>query len=506
MADKDYTKFSEDFYDRYKSRTALEDKYDTEEKKADEPSEEKPKRISEFFKHIFYTKPLIGIVSAAIIGLSGGGNGGGFIAHNYETNRTSQYQIAFSEKHQIVLDAQLKGKEVDTLPEALTTVNDCAMKVLECYNRSKDKYVIDPLKKFIDELEMKSNPKTNKYHYSLDTLFHEYPKQSNNLLAYFSPYFNMSNAMIAVRDAFSSSWSKYYHDNTHEDCHTDCTTDSDGDESCTEHCTTVYDNTDYRYTYYPDRGLQASIIANNFVERYPQIKIIPPLPVPSKVNEDNAKAIISSIKGRDPNAPLSNDSLMYYSTFWRRGASISQMLPKIYGNYGSLKNDAANWNTAKLSSRSVSYTIYDPCHTDAGPRGYQITQEGVADAQGFISEVSALVGNINEVQSDMNTLHRYTDQLLAIGKKGEILYSDIETNKEKLAKKTVEQAIKTYQHAFKRGLPLESYRKWFVAVSAIGGALLLGGAFAGGGYGLSRLQENKYGRRRRSYYSQGFRY
>ena len=429
-----------------------------------------PLRWCSEFKDVLRTTK-IEIVLGLALGLAVGLN----ISYKKENERASMIPLGFSEISQIERDAEVMGREVGHMTRLLTSTNDAAMKVFECWNLAHES-TFNVAHRFASELEYKMDSSFKIHHYELNIFLEALPGQAKNALDELKEFTGVRNEFSSVNSSFGSAWDDIHIDHYHEECttRTECAGyDSDG--SCESYqtvqdCHPVYDYTTHTYTYHKQEGEEASARLDIALKGHPELVFKERILTASKTNADGEDAAESSRKVKGRRIMLKAEEYLGIANTWYTGSTLSRNLPVIYGNWKQLHTDTDDWRKAKETAHSDSYITYSP--QDDGPKEFQIAERTLEHGQNLSNSIGEIASGIEYVKSNSLLLENKVKEFISIE------LDRKEGNSKKLMQEIMAVSKQMYTLNFKAGFEVDRFR-WLIV---LGGGLL--GAVAGSIAGL----------------------
>lgn len=390
----------------------------------------------------------------------------GVPVYKHESARANLLPLAFSEKHQLHLDAEYNHETVPPFTEYLTSVNDATMKVFEAWNISRAS-ILDKTKQFGSELEIKIDPSFNWHYYKLNQLLQNIPAEGQAAIEIFRPFIDAANATRPANAHFDNSWTERHIDHYHTEYY-EC-----GDDKHPQTCSReVYDNTTHYYWYHPNEGDVAATSLDALLAKFNGLQFNEDFKKPSKTNAEGEYAIEKTIKPKVKGRRMSPFELFFYSTTWGHGSTLKANLPAIMSAWGALHNDSPAWNVAKKTAHDESYTTGS--HSDSGPREYQVADAALSHGIQFVSHIDEVVGSIQYSQQHASDLNRLIEQFISIMQEHKVKYKGLSKHPWILSGKIMSEAKTLYQTNFKEGLDVQGFR-WYMVLLAILGGMAAGG-------------------------------
>jgi hypothetical protein len=411
----------------------------------------------------------------AVVGALLVATGMGIYGHKGEHLRSTESEIVFSERSQMVRDAQAEGRELDPLTHYYATTNDMVMKVLEARNlsnsRSHDGSEGERLAK---ELQIKME--LDNHTLTLPKLFSGEMNQSvQNARTHLQPIGNARNGLANTTHRLNGAWSHDHRDNYHdwdETVHyTENYTDANGKQQSRPATKIVhhhdYVDTDHWWTYTPSEGQAAAQGLESTRQQVPQINGVR-LRTPSKTHADNEYAIESS---RHLNERMSKDALRELSGIIARGAAYSHVIGFLEGQYNQvLLNDQAAVRSA-TGTAQTHYHYKTHSSFDSGPPEAQVFDRTLTNSNAFIEKADEIYRGLDVTQRNTQVLDAEIKKLLAVA-----IAKTQPGNADQIADNIVAKTHEIYQVNFHKGVDLRAYRGWVLALWIMAGLTLGGGA------------------------------
>jgi hypothetical protein len=286
-------------------------------------------------------------IGGIVLGLAAG-----IGSYHHESAKRGQIPLAFSEIGQLKRDAAAQGIRIPPLTMFYASLNDTVMQVFEANNLTYNSFLSwnNKTEGFAYELEKKNDPAMR-----IHTLISDYAK----VLPGYAQDASASVAKLAaankdlpdIVNAFDKSWSSSHTDiyRTETEERTVCDTDSKGHEHC--HVETeshqVYDHTIHRYRYDRGQGERASQLLQDFMAKYPDVKIDEKILIASKTNAENEWAMRESRKHLPGYKSLSQKDYDSLKDVWAAGSNYVALTPAINQDHEGLSTQSPLWGSAK---------------------------------------------------------------------------------------------------------------------------------------------------------------
>ncbi len=409
-----------------------------------------------------------------IIGLSVGAIALGALSYHHEKVRADRIPLAFSEISRIEDEAHLRGESVNTTTNYLAFTNDGVMNIFEAWNNAHDTPFENPTRQFASELEIHVDPAFKVFSHELPDLIPPLKEHSNSLLKILKPLTDAGDDSYAIARLLDRAWSESHvdHYRTVTETVQVSHTDSKGRNYYTTEIRTrqVYDHTTHTYNYHSQAGEKASIALDNFVGNFPNLRLPERPRTASKTGAENEYAMTSSRKN-DKKAQIAEEDFLKIAALFATGSTMMTNEPTIISEGKHLGGDSLRWAESRLGARSTSYDTNS--RIDSGPKEFQVAMNAQEHASRLTDSINDIVGGIVYTRDNSPALYEKIKQFIYIelNHKG---YS------KQLSREIMDMSMQMYQLNFKKGLEVDRFRPYMVAL------FVFIGAVAGGvvGYGI----------------------
>jgi hypothetical protein len=365
-----------------------------------------------------------------------------FITIPKESEHAKLVPLGFSEIEQIEIDAQRKGKTVDTITNYYAPLNDVLNKVFECWNISLNyKLFGNNHDAFARELDSRKN-KIYKYEFDL---FDSVPIAADKVLATLKNWIDLLPTLSNVNRQFSSIWDEEHDDEYRTETYT--TTDEDGDIEV--HTREVYDHTDHTYTYYKKQGEYSYQVGMRMLKYFPRLTWAGNPLYASKTNAEGEYAADRSRRVDRHN----QEELFEITRKWNVGSLYMINKDNIL-EYNKMYSVMKQWEKYKDTAKSVEYETNS--HSDDGPEEYQNSEYIRALSNDVLNAISQLKSTILNTKSTLPVLKNKIETYIGVvleGKQGD---------KNKLRNEIINMAKDLYRQNFPEGIDLNTFRVWLV--------------------------------------------
>lgn len=421
-------------------------------------------------------------------------------SYKHETQRTFCIPLAFSEVTQIERDAAAAGTQLGNVNLYLPKVNDCAMKIFECWNlahgvttQEKGKQSVEW--RFASHLSRKLNRGLDGYHYSLHDLLEEVPQRASACLKDLQEFRAVAAEAPELTQTFDSTWDDRHVDTTHTEVYFEpvTTTDSQGESSTHMEMRTreVYDYTTHTYTYHPQAGERAAQLANAFFEKHPQLSFQEQLRTTSQTHTEGESASIESRASEKRKEPWGKTDLLRVANIWHAGSTLRAHVPRATAAWAALSNDCTQWGVAKNSAHSNAYRTYS--HSDNGPEEFQVANRAEHNSKVLTDELSATLRGFETGLQIPRTLRPKIEQLI----NATIALEDGAPSKsnaypQQLTREIMNLTRTLYTSSFEKGIDTKQFRGHLPYLFGFLG-VFAGGAAVGGINAGVRALRSRYG-------------
>lgn len=388
---------------------------------------------------------------------------GGAVGNAFETTRTHQIPLAFSEMSQVERDASREGRELGPMTGYLTATNDAAMKVFEAWNLTHSEHHMgSQAHNFAAELDIKQDYKIHRH--ELPDLLKDLPARAQQARDLLKPLDDTARDMAPVNDQFRRSWDESHTDHYRTETRTRTVDDGNGKSHTETYTEEVYDHTHHEYDYHRQNGEAASQGLDGALAKRQSIPNPEQLRTASQTNADGEYAAEVSRKGE---ARPQAEQLKAISESWATGATITQNIGRIQQLWGTLRGDAGAWRTQKATAHDDSYNTGS--RSDSGPREYQTAQTALSHGTQLSGNIQEVLGGVDYAKANAPVLQAKIRQLI-----------DIELNgagkgdTSKLTREIMDISRAMYTQNFKGGVDVKEYRTLVVLAWILLGAVLGG--------------------------------
>jgi hypothetical protein len=424
------------------------------------------------------------------------------VAAAYLTNWKEQcYPLQFSERTQIEQDARQNGRE----PSAMTLYHadalDMAMKVFEANNQGvlfpsdKDRHFAEKLKDKYTE---------TKFHYNIENLSAGFESDVSRLKGQLKSAYEARPIASSGQNNLEASWKHTTQDQYLPLPETYTVSVSDGKgHSHTEVRTRIalkHVWTDHEY----NLNKESARAAANSIRSLPYRLEVEDngIAKPSRVNEENKRAILDSRKQADEKDKTDENKAEYIGISWGKNAKIPGLIGSAWNRIsdaqGNLENLESAIGKAPAHAESRTYTPAAALATKGTVNSIVLgSMEGKSSRapEGFDFYGGYKI-NLGAIVSDLNTAEKIwadSDQIVSkiranletLSKKSTLSKEDV-----KLACEVRELSEKLVETNFTDGIKVPS-KRWYIPVLLGLAGVLLGGLL---GVGIDKGAE-AYGRR-----------
>ncbi|MFH1174983.1 MAG: hypothetical protein V1725_07665 [archaeon] len=412
-----------------------------------------------------------------LIGAIGFGLMAGIMSYQHEKERGSVIPTVFSEKTQIIKDAEARGEDIGPWTDYLTSVNDMTMKIFEAHTLAAASGEENFNLAFAEQLERKLDPTLEKHNFMLDALLDSIPIEATRAYVSLQPFIDAALQAGKLSTHLSAAW-----DDSHWDSyHTEYSTSIDEDGNTTTTSYEVYDYTTHSYDYYSARGKAAVQEAHILLEQ-PTVLLFDERLLPSNItHEQNENAIRRSLAALKRDS-LSANECAELAAYWKTGSTLMINLPKIISVWPAVRTSAQNWIRAEPYAHSDSYITYS--HFDDGPREFQVAEQGIDRVAYMTKNLSEILGGVQYTMQNAPELKKmildYEEAVLQRHERPDGQRKDL-----------LLKAFGLYEQNFKNGFDVRRFRPWMVVLWSFLGV--------SGGLGIGALADVLIGSKERYY-------
>jgi len=398
------------------------------------------------------------------------------------------YPLQFSERTQLEQDAMKKDSEISAMTLYHANALDISMKVFEAHNRG----ALFPSKKDLHFAEkLKQKAKEAEFHHNLDTLTKEFNNDIRKLKTELNAFYSANPNIASAHNTLENSWAHTTHEQyvPFPETYTEIHNDGKG-HTRTELKTRIVLKhvwTDHDYNLDRDsarRGL--SFLTDSL---FSQVEASPLARIqrPSKINEQNKKAIIDSRKQQNPEDKTLDFQAEDIGFSWGGKAKIPDYINYAKSCIKSAQKNLASIeqiiSTAPVHAESRTYTPAAALLTSG-----TLSSMAIGSMEGRSSDAPKGFSFYEEYAEDLaNTTKNINDTDRTLNE-SDVIVRDINANLETLAKadnitpKEVKIAIKTRKLAeqlirtnFSKDMPLPT-KRWYIPLLLGLAGIIVGGA------------------------------
>jgi len=409
------------------------------------------------------------------------------------------YPLQFSERTQLEQDAMKKGSEISAMTLYHANALDIAMKVFEAHNRG----ALFPSKKDLHFAEkLKQKAKETEFHHNLDTLTRDFNNDIRKLKTELNAFYSANPNIASAHNTLKNSWAHTAHEQymPFPETRLVTTTDSDGDISTELRTEIVLKHvwTDHTYNLERDGARRGISFLNESLFSQVEANPLARIQRPSKINEQNRKAIIDSRKQQNSEDKTSDFQAEDIGFSWGGKAKIPDYINYAKSCIKSAQKSLASIeqiiSTAPAHAESRTYTPASALLTSG-----TLSSMALGPMEGRSSDAPKGFGFYGEYTDNLaNTVKNINDSDKTLNE-SDVIVRDINANLETLAKadnitpKEVKIAIKTRKLAeqlirtnFSKDMPLPT-KRWYIPLLLGLAGIIVGGA---AGWAVDKGAEN----------------
>ena len=400
----------------------------------------------------------------------------GGASYSHERAKLGSIPVGYSNYHHDRYNNEVVRPRTNSLTQCYSMTNDAIMQTFESNNEAYRSFFLTNFfginHEFAKQLERKVDQTIR-----VNTLISDYaPQVEKSCADALVSLKKLSDAQEDLRPAIGAlaeSWDEEHDDIYKTEVYIDTCSSADGKSSypCTK-TRQVYDHTDHTYTYYQSEGEKAARLLARYSRENPDIHISDKLQLPpgstAAENEFAIRRSRESLSGYKTPTQAEYDQ---YARTWATGSNFATLIPVAYKYHAALLQDTPEWQAAKRTAQSISYSTYR--HQDDGPREFQIVQSALSHANATVRPIEETLGGIILAKNKVSELSTLSTQFANVTLHGE------NGNSSALRGEVMDLSRKIYESNFSGGFDTRPAKWIAVFLFSILGMVL------GGGLGLA---------------------
>ncbi|MCB9991100.1 MAG: hypothetical protein H6867_06935 [Rhodospirillales bacterium] len=438
------------------------------QKTAQSPRQPSGPSLTERFRRLVLDTPIEVLIGGVLVGALAGG-----VAYDHEASKKGSIPVAFSEIGKTKMRFARQDKKVPPLTLFYSTLNDSVMQVFEASNlayangQGSDEA-------FASELEAKISYR--KRYNSITEYAQDMPIYARDALASVAVLEQAQKDIRPAINALGKAWDEH-HRNVYKTVYeTKRECDTDG-KNCRNVTTSreEYDYTVHTYNYDEDHGKRAARLLEDFIQKYPHLRIDEQLIFAGEVHENNRQAMSQSRQNTDEGQEISEDQYVDFANVWATGSNYFSLMPKVKDGHAGVNKVTPQWSAASVSANNYyRYRTYS--RSDSGPKEFQIAEAALDYAASMAKNINKITTGIHYAGTALPELSqkitRYVSSVQSIG----------QDDPEELREEIMDMAKKLYSENYAKGFDVYPSKWGMVLLWTVLGTLAGGGA----GFGVDR--------------------
>lgn len=409
--------------------------------------------------------------------------------NSYQDNkdRENHIPVAFSEIGKTRKLYAKNGHETPPLTDFYSTTNDLVMKVFEARNASRDGFFENETKAFGRELDRIIDPSL-KVHKQLPECASQVVNDAGKAMQSIEKLTSARNDLVAINKELEGSWTESHNDHYRTEKYKKRVRVRKRRYRTVTRTRQVYDHTTHSYAYYPQHGVAAGNLLENFFVKHPDVNLAEHLILATSTEAENEYAMFKSMPQRfQGKSPTPQDYLEVANT-WAKGSNLTKYTPIIHKSHEGLKTLSPRWANEKYDAQSVSYNTKSK--SDAGPSGYRISQAALKNGHEMRESIEHITSGITFASKKSPELVQKAKDLV------EMTTRYKEGDADQKAEEVMDLAQDIYHSNFEAGFDIEPFKWSNVLLWAFSGMA----AGAAAGTGIDAFIDNRKRKREDSRY------